>query len=257
MSTKLPDREMLKNISHIMDFSIQNGGKVFVHCHAGTQRTGLIIAAYLAYATLQSGDKILGTVHNGRMRCLRDLRYIFAFKGWKKFIDNQRSFWPNKVDGIEAIMYKQYWMLHGKISIQSRNIPKVIFELCRIIRERSEEMMYTTDMLIMSFYNLEHEVFASHSYQMYIRKFETEMSEDVTQYIRNMSQNSDAITVRLRNIKAGLCDNNWDEFYAEKDVRVLVQLMLEYFEEVFDNRFLSDQECEKMQKDILSRGQYF
>jgi protein tyrosine phosphatase domain-containing protein 1 len=40
-----------------MDYIIQQGGKLLVHCHAGMGRTALIIGAYLIYAGIASNDK--------------------------------------------------------------------------------------------------------------------------------------------------------------------------------------------------------
>jgi protein-tyrosine phosphatase len=36
--------ESLINIVHIISFTIKGDGKVFIHCHGGNDRTGLVIA---------------------------------------------------------------------------------------------------------------------------------------------------------------------------------------------------------------------
>lgn len=45
-----PTFEHTMNIMHVIDGTIKSGGKVFLHCHAGLGRTGLIIACYLVYS---------------------------------------------------------------------------------------------------------------------------------------------------------------------------------------------------------------
>ncbi len=58
------------NIVQVMDFIIQGGGKVLVHCHAGQGRTAIIIGAYLLFAGLaKDGEDAIRLTKAGRPKC--------------------------------------------------------------------------------------------------------------------------------------------------------------------------------------------
>ena len=104
MNSAIPSMEMLRNMVHLIAFTVEvQGGKIFIHCHGGDERTGLAIACYLAYSTYMSAVEILDLVRSKRFRCLRNVRYVQKFEAFKKLIDDCRDQYPNKVANYKVI----------------------------------------------------------------------------------------------------------------------------------------------------------
>lgn len=65
-----PSFEQMLNIVQVMDFTIRQGGKVLVHCHAGQGRTASLIGAYLLYAGVAKNDEeAISITRAGRPKC--------------------------------------------------------------------------------------------------------------------------------------------------------------------------------------------
>jgi protein-tyrosine phosphatase len=65
-----PTFEQLLNIVQVMDFTIKQGGKVLVHCHAGQGRTATLIGAYLMYVGVAKDEyDAIAITKRGRQKC--------------------------------------------------------------------------------------------------------------------------------------------------------------------------------------------
>jgi protein-tyrosine phosphatase len=69
------------NIVKIFCFTIESGGKVAVHCHAGYGRTGIAIACYLIYALNMGPMEAIKFIRSKRPGCVET-------KAQKKFVND-------------------------------------------------------------------------------------------------------------------------------------------------------------------------
>jgi hypothetical protein len=78
---KIPSIDLMVNIVKIFCFTIESGGKVAVHCHAGYGRTGIAIACYLIYALNMGPMEAIKFIRSKRPGCVET-------KAQKKFVND-------------------------------------------------------------------------------------------------------------------------------------------------------------------------
>jgi len=63
--------DVILKILKQMSFSLMNGNKIAIHCHAGRGRTGLIIAAWLIYHDHMTAKEAIKHVRSKRKGCIQ------------------------------------------------------------------------------------------------------------------------------------------------------------------------------------------
>jgi len=66
-----PSTDVILKILKQMSFSLMNGNKIAIHCHAGRGRTGLIIAAWLIYHNNMTAKEAIKHVRSKRKGCIQ------------------------------------------------------------------------------------------------------------------------------------------------------------------------------------------
>ncbi len=127
--------QYVMNIMHVMHSDIEKGGKVLVHCHAGLGRTGLIIACYLLYSKFsKTPESAIEFVRANRAKSIQtrnQVNYVYLFFD---YLVNSRIVYPAEKQSLADAMSRQRNYLSGLEYRQLRNIPKVIFLLCKTFR---------------------------------------------------------------------------------------------------------------------------
>mmetsp|Transcript_4798 Transcript_4798/g.10083 ORF Transcript_4798/g.10083 Transcript_4798/m.10083 type:complete len:588 (-) Transcript_4798:255-2018(-) len=78
----VPTMEQMLDIVQVIDFTIQSGRKVAIHCHAGLGRTGIVISCYLVYKRHFSSLKAIRTVRKrrrGSVQTRHQAQFVVAF----------------------------------------------------------------------------------------------------------------------------------------------------------------------------------
>ena len=93
---------MLMICQNMSRFDKQMGKRIFVHCHAGTGRTGLVIASYLYYSGMvATGAECVAKVKTQRKGSLSrraQSDFVVAYCHWLDA--RRRSFFPSEEDGL-------------------------------------------------------------------------------------------------------------------------------------------------------------
>jgi hypothetical protein len=125
----VPTLELALNIVQVIHFTIKQGHKVAVHCHAGLGRTGLVIGCYLVYIgkTCDEAIKIVRTGRPNSIQTSKQAEFVLKFSHYLKEL--QVVFALPKQHArftFEKSLKRQRRYLHGVEEQTLRFVPKVI-----------------------------------------------------------------------------------------------------------------------------------
>ena len=83
-------------ICQVLERFDQKGKRIFVHCHAGTGRTALIIASYIFYSGMcKTAAEAVKVVQAGRQGALqRKAQVLFVVEFGRWLVETRRSLFP-------------------------------------------------------------------------------------------------------------------------------------------------------------------
>ena len=104
------------------------GKKIFVHCHAGTGRTGLVIASYLYYSSVTpSTEDAVSKVQiqrPGSLKSSSQVQFVIDFGNW---LDEKRGhFFPTENSSYSLMMKNNEQLIHGQDSEDYKYFPKFL-----------------------------------------------------------------------------------------------------------------------------------
>ena len=137
------------------------GKRIFVHCHAGTGRTGLVIACYLFYSGMaESGLDAISKVRTQRPGSLgkkTQRKFVVDFSLW--LTDKRKSFFPKAVLPTASfgkvatpvtygqMMQENLKLVHGSDFNEFRYYPKFLGTCLNNLLALTEEKPTVDDFL--------------------------------------------------------------------------------------------------------------
>jgi hypothetical protein len=126
-----PDTDTALRIAQAMTYTVENGGKVAVHCHAGLGRTGLVIACWLVLSGVScSAAAAVSYVRRHRRGALQTRKQVqfvhefenALFRAWDVFGHS------SSVVSAENAVMLQRWALHGRARLRLGHVPRLLAE---------------------------------------------------------------------------------------------------------------------------------
>lgn len=147
--------DVILRIVKQMSFSLTNGSKVAVHCHAGRGRTGLIIAAWLIFHDNMSAKDAVKHIRLRRKDAISKKsqeRILYQFE--KEVKESRLVFFSAPKYGLEEYLFHQKKLTALSVSSAERYVPKIVL----IALERLETLMQSdicrAEDVLASFYSL-------------------------------------------------------------------------------------------------------
>lgn len=216
------------NLVQLMSFVTDNGQKFAVHCHAGYGRTGLAIACYLLYSSEMSAEQAISLVRSKRPKCIETKTQVKFVKKFHNYLTRIRILYPEKPISLPEFLANQSVLLHGNQEKQLNGLPKIVYLITSLIRERSDQGMYTKSQVALSFYNPNHSSFSSLMFMAFLKSTQDVAASIDETYITPNSENpSELIEQKIRTYKHQLNSYNFVDLKVEKDIRVLSFLLLD------------------------------
>ena len=179
--------------------TINKGGKVLVHCHAGYGRTGVVIVCYLLFVSTKDCDSVIKEVRSKRKKCVETKDQIQYCKKFEKFLNHSRIVFGEK-ESIDVYKKKQEDLLYGDELKKYGFIPKLIVNVLEKISVLKKK------------YNLEN---------IMIYKFFQGILIDWNDELENI----------LSAMKKMINKNNWKLFEETENLMLLIELLFDWFED--------------------------
>jgi hypothetical protein len=238
----VPSIVMMANLVQMMSLPIERGEKIAVHCHAGYGRTGLAIACFLLYSTDLLPDQAISLVRSKRGKCIqtkKQQKFVFEFY---EFLKKNREIFPSIPCSLTEYFYHQTVLIHGNTLKTIDSVPKLIYEISKLIESRLSLGQVQPEQVSCSFYDVERPVFSSPTYlsllgiinsnEFVISIDETAMNSPAVTLIEQME--AKIRTYKVRNKQHDLNMWKWEGFLEEKDIRVHVQILLEWIDKFLE-----------------------
>jgi len=133
-----PDTDVILRILKQMSFSLMNGNKIAIHCHAGRGRTGLIIAAWLIYHEHMTAKEAIKHVRSKRKGCIQSKsQEEILFKLEKEIKESRMIFHPSPKFKLEDYLLHQKKLLPLLRTSEVRFVPNLVL----ICLERLETLL--------------------------------------------------------------------------------------------------------------------
>ena len=190
---------ILKIVKEISLFVCNKKQKVYIHCHSGNGRSGVIIACYLIYTTNQSVNNVIKLIKDKRNTCLEKKNEIKQINIFYKFIETSRIIYGKK-EKIEIYLKRQDDLLFGDESEKFGYVPKIITKSL----ERILEIKFK--------YNLDNLV--------------------IIKLLKGLVNNwSDELEKVLYLIKQNINKNDWNIFQMNENLNIFVELLFDFCED--------------------------
>lgn len=100
----------------MIDFTMSQGGKIAVHCHAGTGRTGLAIGAWLIFGENNTAEQAIKKFQTGRKGGLgKSKQKDFLYQFQKFLVDYRKSYYLNPKLTMDQIIQRQKNLIYGEL----------------------------------------------------------------------------------------------------------------------------------------------
>ncbi len=121
----------------------ENKNKVFVHCHAGNSRTGMLIGCYLLFEDNCDAKDVITYIRAKRKGCIeKDSHRNFIYKFDAMIKKARRVFTPQKME-VEEIIKNQNDLNYGIEYSKYEHIPKIIVVVLEKFLELKQEKKLT------------------------------------------------------------------------------------------------------------------
>lgn len=193
--------------------------KIAVHCHAGTGRTGVGIAAWLIYGERLSAVDAIKLFQSKRASSLSKSAHQDLLKNFekckmgslRKYLDlaqNRKCFgYPRMpIKTIEHLVECQNRVLFGKDKSKARDVPIVMYKIFSKLEELIVQKQVTAEECVCCFYDLENK---QHFKDAWSILFDNELNRVKDQFNQHI----------------------FDLGYVS-DLRILCQAVLDFFEEL-------------------------
>ncbi|CAD5110970.1 DgyrCDS323 [Dimorphilus gyrociliatus] len=132
----------------VMQYSISEGA-VAVHCHAGSGRTGVLIACYFIYANRMTAEEAIHLVRSKRPGSIQTVYQVKFIQEFQQYIRPFKIVYSlqNDCDGNEAppfnlsqYIVRQRYLLHGQQFRTFKYLPKIVYIICERLLTLNKEM---------------------------------------------------------------------------------------------------------------------
>ena len=173
--------------------------KVYVHCHSGCKRSGVIVACYLIYTTNENVDNVIQFINEKRDCFIQGKNERNQIKIFSEFIQTSRIIYGKK-EKIDVYLKRQDDILYGDDSEKFGYVPRIItLSLEKILEIKIK-------------YNLENIV---------IIKLLKGLINDWNNELENM----------LYLIKQNINKNDWRIFTINENLYIFVELLFDFCED--------------------------
>lgn len=130
---KVPGFDLALNVVQVISYTLSQGKKVAIHCHAGLGRTGLIIACYLVFSKLFTASEAIKQVRmhrNMSIQTSRQAGFVWKFEEALKQLRIVYIHPSSSPIPLTTVLRRQRRYLHGNEGRLLRNVPKIVDRLC-------------------------------------------------------------------------------------------------------------------------------
>ncbi len=90
-----PSFEKILSVTQVVDFMINQGGKILIHCHAGMGRTALLVGTYLVYSGIAKDDQeAIAITKKSRGKCFGKTYNVTFMKKFNEKLKELRMIFP-------------------------------------------------------------------------------------------------------------------------------------------------------------------
>ena len=190
---------ILKIVKEISIFVYNKKQKVYIHCHSGNVRSGVIIACYLIYTTNQSVNDIIKLIQDKRNTCLKSKNEIRQINIFYQFIETSRIIYGKK-EKIDVYLKRQDDLLFGDESEKFGYVPRIITKSLERILEI--KIKYNLDNLV------------------------------IINLLKGLGNNwNDELEKVLYLIKQNINKNDWSIFQINENLNIFVELLFDFCED--------------------------
>jgi hypothetical protein len=190
---------ILQIVKEISIFVYNKKQKVYIHCHSGNRRSGVIIACYLIYNSNDSVSNVVKFIKDKRNSCFESKSEIKQINIFYKFIETSRIIYGKK-EKIDVYLKRQDDLLFGDESEKFGYVPKIITKSL----ERILEIKFK--------YNLDNLV--------------------IIKLLKGLENNwSDELEKVLYLIKQNINKNDWNIFQMNENLNIFVELLFDFCED--------------------------
>lgn len=199
-----PGINKMADLVQLMSLPIDRGEKIAVHCHAGYGRTGLAIACFLLYSTELNATQVIDLVRSKRPKCIQTSKQQAFVHEFYAYLSRIRQLFPEEMLSLVEYYSNQAILMHGNNFKAIEHIPKLIYEVCKKIKQGMELGVYMPEQVSMAFYDLERPVFTNPTYMRllgFIQNTEMVVSVDETAMNSPVGTIIDQVEGKIRGFK--------------------------------------------------------
>ena len=190
---------ILKIVKEISIFVYNKKQKVYIHCHSGNRRSGVIIACYLIYNSNDSVSNVVKFIKDKRNSCFESKSEIKQINIFYKFIQSCRIIYGKK-EKIDVYLKRQDDLLFGDDSEKFGHVPRIITKSLERILEI--KIKYNLDNLV------------------------------IIKLLKGLNNNwNDELEKILYLIKQNINKNDWDIFQINENLSIFVELLFDFCED--------------------------
>jgi len=189
----------------ILAFSLQNGQKVAVHCHAGRGRTLLVIGSWMIYHQKLSAKDVISDCSEKREGVLSKSSQRKFLHDFEQYLNNKRKiFHPIPAQNLSELLKMQKTLMNSEMARTVRFYPLLLYEVERKIKNMMILKICSSYSVLKGFLNVDENIFTS----PWGRSHEDD----------------------LKQTKSWINRMDYDILENIKDPRIICQLILDLFE---------------------------
>jgi len=201
---KVPTIKVMLNIVKVIDAVIIERGRILVHCHAGMGRTGLVIGCYMLYSgEYEDLEEVISAIKEKRNKAFSTKLHNEFIRIFNDLLKGLKILFPAKTKeklSLKEHLTKQNYLLHGPKKRQLKNSPILLSEI--------SERIHT------------------------LRNKDIIKPEDIVLAIIGRTKDSNEVNLEIKELKQELNKWNWKFLYNCKSPIVLIQLALDFLDDL-------------------------